>query len=203
MGIKERRGREEQARLLAILGAAESVFASKGYYETRMDDIAHKAEVAKGTIYYYFKSKEEIYLHLLETESDKVFQSISARIRDKSRFLDILKEVIDFSVEYFESNLSFLKIFLPCMCGLVQFGDATLLRRGTQSLDRHGEFIRESLQKALDKERLPFNLDSLLQFLKTLQLGLFLRLLEGNPREARKTADFFLEIISKTMEKHA
>jgi len=203
MGIKERRGREEQARLLAILGAAESVFASKGYYETRMDDIAHKAELAKGTIYYYFKSKEEIYLHLLETESDKVFQSISARIRDKAEFLDILKEVVDFSVEYFEANLSFLKIFLPCMCGLVQFGDAGLLRRGTRSLDRHGEFIRESLQKALDKERLPFSLDSLLQFFKTLQLGLFIRLLEGNPREARETADFFIEIISKTMEKHA
>ena len=99
MGIKERRGREEQARLLAILGAAESVFASKGYYETRMDDIANKAELAKGTIYYYFKSKEEIYLHLLETESDKVYQSISARIRDKAGFLDILKEVVDFSVE--------------------------------------------------------------------------------------------------------
>jgi AcrR family transcriptional regulator len=202
MGIKERRGREEQARLLAILGAAESVFASKGYYETRMDDIAHKAELAKGTIYYYFKSKEEIYLHLLKTESDKVYQGISARIRDKAGFLDILREVIDFSVEYFEANLSFLKIFLPCMCGLVQFGDANLLGRGTQSLDRHGEFIRESLQKALDKERLPFSLDSLLQFLKTLQLGLFLRLLEGKPREARETADFFIEIISKTMEKH-
>jgi len=202
MGIKERRGREEQARLLAILGAAESVFASKGYYETRMDDIANKAELAKGTIYYYFKSKEEIYLHLLETESDKVYQSISARIRDKAGFLDILKEVVDFSVEYFEANLAFLKIFLPCMCGLVQFGDAALLRRGTQGLDRHGEFIRESLQKALDKERLPFSLDSLLQFLKTMQLGLFIRLLEGNPREARETADFFVQIISKTMEKH-
>jgi AcrR family transcriptional regulator len=203
MGIKERRGREEQARLLAILGAAESVFASKGYYETRMDDIAHKAELAKGTIYYYFKSKEEIYLHLLESESDKVFQSISARIKDKVKFLDILKEVIDFSVEYFESNLTFLKIFLPCMCGLVQFGDAGLLRRGTQSLDRHGELIRDSLQKALDTERLPFSLDAMLQFLKTLQLGLFLRLLEGNPRDARETADFFIDIISKTMEKHA
>ena len=88
------------------------------------------------------------------------------------------------------------------MCGLVQFGDAALLRRGTQGLDRHGEFIRESLQKALDKERLPFSLDSLLQFLKTMQLGLFIRLLEGNPREARETADFFVQIISKTMEKH-
>jgi AcrR family transcriptional regulator len=203
MGIKERREREEQARLLAILGAAESVFASKGYYETRMDDIAHKAELAKGTIYYYFKSKEEIYLHLLETESDKVYQSISARIRDKAGFMDILKEVVDFSVEYFEANLSFLKIFLPCMCGLVQFGDADLLRRGTQSLDRHADLIRDSLQKALDKEHLPYSLDSLLKFLKTLQLGLFLRLLEGNPREARETADVFLQIISKTMEKRA
>ncbi len=203
MGVRERRSREEQARLAAILEAAESVFASKGYYETRMDDIAHKAELAKGTIYYYFKSKEEVYLHLLESESDKVYQSIKTRIQDKTGFLEILKEVVDFSVEYFESNLTFLKIFLPCMCGLLQFGDDHLLRRGTQSLDRHGEFVRETLQKALDKEGLSFSLDSLLQYLKTLQLGLFLRLLEGNPREARITADFFIQTISQTMEKHA
>jgi len=202
MGIKERREREEQSRLQAILHAAESVFARKGYYETRMDDIALEAELAKGTLYYYFKSKDEIYAHLLERESENVFEEIKGRIPQKATFLEILEKVVDFSVEYFESNKGFLKIFLPCMCGIVPFEDVQVLRRSTRNFDRHGEFIRECLQKSIDREHLPFDLNDLLKFLKTMQLGLFLRLMEGNSRDARETSKFLLQLIATTMEKH-
>jgi len=202
MGTKERRDREEQARLQAILDAAESVFARKGYYETRMDDIALKAELAKGTLYYYFKSKDEIYVHLLETESKKVYEGIKARLAGKTTAREILTEVMNFSVEYFEVNLSFLKIFMPCMFGLIQIGNSEALRRSRRSFDLHGEYVRDALHKALDRERLSLNLDDLLKFLKTLQLGLFLRLLEGCPKDAKETAKFFLQIITPSLEKH-
>lgn len=43
-----------------ILNAAEIVFAEKGFQKTRMDDIAEKTGLAKGTLYLYFKSKEEL-----------------------------------------------------------------------------------------------------------------------------------------------
>jgi len=46
------------------------------------------------------------------------------------------------------------------------------------------------------------NLNDLLKFLKTLQLGIFLRLLEGCPKEAKETAKFFLQIITPSLEKH-
>src|SRR4030042_6923195 len=109
MGIKERREREEQGRLEAILRAASSVFARKGYYETRMDDIALEAELAKGTIYYYYKSKDEIFVHLLERESEKVGEEIKRRIPRSASFREILEKVVDFSVDNFESHKSFLR----------------------------------------------------------------------------------------------
>lgn len=202
MGLKERREREEQGRLAAILSAAESVFARKGYYETRMDDIALKAELSKGALYYYFKSKDEIYVHLLEAESKKVYAEIKARLAEKTTVKDILAEVMNFSIEYFEANLSFLKIFMPCMFGLVQFGDTEALRRSRGVFDLHGEHIREALRAALDREHLSLNLDDLLKFFKTLQMGLFLRILEGCPKDAQETAKFFLQIITPTTEKH-
>jgi len=202
MGIKERREREEQGRLEAILRAASSVFARKGYYETRMDDIALEAELAKGTIYYYYKSKDEIFVHLLERESEKVGEEIKRRIPRSASFREILEKVVDFSVEYFESHKSFLKIFLLCMCGVLPFEDVQAFRRSHRNFDRHGEYIRECLQESIARERLPFDLDALLTFLKTMQLGLFLRLMEGNPGDARDTARFMLELITDKMEKH-
>ena len=62
MGITERKEREKQQRREDILNAAERVFFSKGHKNSTMDDVAEEAELSKGTLYLYFKSKEEIYL---------------------------------------------------------------------------------------------------------------------------------------------
>ena len=51
MGIVERKEREKEARKNLILDAAERVFQAKSIQNATMDDIAHEAELAKGTIY--------------------------------------------------------------------------------------------------------------------------------------------------------
>jgi len=64
MGIPERRRREKERRKKEIIDAAEQVFFSKGYDLATMDDVAEKAELSKGTLYLYFKSKEDLYLSI-------------------------------------------------------------------------------------------------------------------------------------------
>jgi len=65
MGIVERKEREKEARRLAILDAAKVIFKDKGFTLATMDDIARQAELAKGTVYLYYKSKEELLLGLV------------------------------------------------------------------------------------------------------------------------------------------
>lgn len=62
MGIAERKEREKQQRREEIIEAAEAVFYSKGFEQSTMEDIAAKAELSKGTLYLYFKSKEDLHL---------------------------------------------------------------------------------------------------------------------------------------------
>jgi AcrR family transcriptional regulator len=62
MGIAERKEREKQQRKEEIVMAAEKVFFNKGFELTTMDDIAEVAELSKGTLYLYFKSKEDLHL---------------------------------------------------------------------------------------------------------------------------------------------
>lgn len=64
MGIKERKEREKKIRWQQIQEAAKALFLSKGYASTTMEDIAQKAELSTGTIYQYFKNKEELYASL-------------------------------------------------------------------------------------------------------------------------------------------
>ncbi len=61
MGIEERKERERQQRIDLILDAAEEVFMDKGLKNATIEEIAQKAELSKGTIYLYFKSKEMIF----------------------------------------------------------------------------------------------------------------------------------------------
>ncbi len=55
----ERRGTSAEKRQL-ILETSIRVFAEKGYHDTRISDIAKRAEIAYGLVYHYFKNKEEI-----------------------------------------------------------------------------------------------------------------------------------------------
>ncbi len=61
MGTAERREREKQQRADAIMDAALEVFAEKGLRNATMEDVASKAELSKGAVYLYFKSKEHLF----------------------------------------------------------------------------------------------------------------------------------------------
>jgi AcrR family transcriptional regulator len=53
-----------------IMNAAEDVFARKGFSDARMDDIAEETGLSKGTLYLYYKSKDDLILSIL----DRIFQ---------------------------------------------------------------------------------------------------------------------------------
>ncbi|WP_170601135.1 TetR/AcrR family transcriptional regulator [Ruegeria arenilitoris] len=61
-----------------ILDAAMACFLDQGYHATKMQDVAHQAGMAKGTLYLYFQSKEALLLALLQ----RYFEDIRARISD-------------------------------------------------------------------------------------------------------------------------
>lgn len=76
MGIQERKERERERRRQQIMVAAKRVFAQKGFSRATMEDIAHEAELSPGTLYLYFKSKDELYVSL----SIRLLQFMQLRI---------------------------------------------------------------------------------------------------------------------------
>ncbi len=78
MGVAARRQREKEERRAAILEAAEKVFAGKGVALATMDDIAHEAELSKGTLYLYFDSKDELFLEIAVRAVREVLDRILA-----------------------------------------------------------------------------------------------------------------------------
>jgi AcrR family transcriptional regulator len=59
-----------EERISQIISAAEDVFTQKGFADARMDDIAEETGLSKGTLYNYFKSKDDLIIAIL----DRIFQ---------------------------------------------------------------------------------------------------------------------------------
>jgi len=78
MGTQERKEREKEMRRKQITAAAKRVLFIKGLNKTTMKDIAEEAELSPGTIYLYFKNKEELYASL----SLKPLRYLDVRLRD-------------------------------------------------------------------------------------------------------------------------
>jgi AcrR family transcriptional regulator len=77
-----RAGRRNERRD-AILSAALEEFAARGFAATRLDDVARRADVAKGTIYLYFRDKESLFQELVRTMLSPLVGAIAdAPLRD-------------------------------------------------------------------------------------------------------------------------
>jgi AcrR family transcriptional regulator len=82
MGTKERKKRERNMRRQQIQDAAKELFLKKGFNSTTIEEIAECTELALGTIYYYFKNKDELYISLILLSVQYLLdelQKISAR----------------------------------------------------------------------------------------------------------------------------
>lgn len=77
MGIHERKEREKERRRQQIIVAAKRVFSANGFNKSTMEDIAREAELSPGTIYLYFKNKDELYASL----SLRILQYLNIRLK--------------------------------------------------------------------------------------------------------------------------
>jgi AcrR family transcriptional regulator len=85
MGIQERKEREKERRRQQIIVAAKRVFSEKGFNKSTMEDIASEAELSPGTLYLYFKNKEELYASL----SLRILQYLHIRVEHVNKETDL------------------------------------------------------------------------------------------------------------------
>jgi TetR/AcrR family transcriptional regulator len=93
MSTLSRRERERQQRRNDIVEAAESLFSEKGFKGTTMQEISERVELSKGTIYLYFKSKEELYLSVCVKGVAEFGEDLEAAASGAGGLEDIIKAV--------------------------------------------------------------------------------------------------------------
>ncbi|NMB24975.1 MAG: TetR/AcrR family transcriptional regulator [Firmicutes bacterium] len=93
-----------QDKRTEILEAAELIFTSRGYAAARMDDIAEAAGVAKGTLYLYFSSKQELFVSLLEARTEEYVRTVDGWLADIQSADECMHVLVTLRGQFFVRN---------------------------------------------------------------------------------------------------
>jgi AcrR family transcriptional regulator len=96
--VKDQKNKREQAirdaKSSLILDAARKVFAQKGFYETRLEDIANEAGFSKASLYNYFQDKEEIFFSIAVRESNLLIDAIQSACTNEKSLVNKLRSIL-------------------------------------------------------------------------------------------------------------
>jgi len=93
-----------------IIKIAAKLFSEKSFHDVKMDEIAEELGIAKGTIYLYFKSKEQLYLKILEDSHESIESILEREIANDDPSQIKLKKVLSIIFSFYRRNLDVLKI---------------------------------------------------------------------------------------------
>lgn len=147
MGLKERRRREKEERRMQILDAARQLLFTKGINATSINQIAKLAELGVGTIYFYYRNKEELFAALqeegLEILYKKIQDALDSGKTPGERLKKIASAYFKFSYEY-KDYFDIINYFLSA--------PETILSQKLKSrVDMHGTRILEIVENTINE----------------------------------------------------
>lgn len=88
------------------------VVARKGMASVTVQDIADEAGVAKGTVYIYFESRDEILSEAMDGATEKLIEKLATACRDCETIREVLEQRVRTQLQYFEENREFFRMYL-------------------------------------------------------------------------------------------
>jgi AcrR family transcriptional regulator len=155
--MKKPRVKDREIRIEEIRKAAKEVFIRRGFQNASMDEIAQKAGVSKGTLYFYFKDKGNLYISLMvpvTLEQGKMLRAFQAEVeQDKCKSArDIIMGLHDVHKELYRYDADGIRIIQAYLQG--EYFDG-LSKETRHILDRIGredyQSTRSIISRAIEK----------------------------------------------------
>jgi AcrR family transcriptional regulator len=100
-----------EERRKQIMDAALACFARKGYHNTTMDDIVAESGLSKGTLYWYFKSKDDLFFSLVKSFFLDMRQDFENILEQPTTSSGKLRAIAQGFVQFFQETESFFNVF--------------------------------------------------------------------------------------------
>ncbi len=181
-----RREREQLQRRAEIVKAAAELFSQKGYHNVSMQEIAERAEFAVGTLYKFFRNKEELYREIL-LETSKVFYSaLSAVLENGGDEYARIREYLRAKCRVFLENAWAVRLFLAESGFAARFSVKSELTGElrdfyTQTVQKLAAVFQEGIKKGIFQSQDPY---CLAQALESMSNGLLFYWMEDPERRS-------------------
>lgn len=154
-----RRDRERNRHRREILAAAVKLFARHGFEKTTMADLAAEAEFAVGTLYKFFKDKQELYRTIIRDIAAEMSARLTEALRQDGTEIQRLHRYIDVKMELFVKHAPVGRLYFSQTTGAVWSPeaalDAELKNLFHKTLHDLGEIFRRGIRKKLFVNRDP------------------------------------------------
>ena len=182
----ERKQREYEARREEILLAAERKFSQNGFFKTSMAEIAESAQFAMGTVYRFFKSKEDIYISLVEAKVEELLRLLEEATHSRLPAQEKLRAVIQVKLAFADQNRAFFRIYVSEWSGFEwtvksAFGER-VWKRYLAQIDLVANLIKEGIKTGEFRKVNPK--DTSLAFHGMLNSTIYLWILQSGPKES-------------------
>ena len=143
---------KDQSKHDQILQAAIKVFAKKGFFNSKVSEIAREANVADGTIYLYFKNKDDILISLFEEMVNTINQQMEAELAKTQDPLEKLRIFISQHLLRIKENKHLAEVMQIELRQSSKFMRRYVPVKFLQYLDMIGKIIEEGQQKGIIRE---------------------------------------------------
>jgi TetR/AcrR family transcriptional regulator, fatty acid metabolism regulator protein len=134
-----------------ILDAAIDVFAKKGFHDTRVDEIVDASKTSKGAVYFYFPSKQDIFLAIVDKFANLLEDRLKPAIAQEASGVERVSMALQVCLKTFEQYRNLAKVFLVQAAGLgVVFEDKQIAIH-----NRFARMIQQQLDDAVKEGDLP------------------------------------------------
>jgi len=106
-----RREREKLRQRQDMLAAALQLFSEKGYHNVSMHEIAQNSEFAIGTLYKFFKNKEDLYKALILEQVEKFEEALTKAIEEPDDEVEKLRNYVRTKGQMFRDNISMVRLY--------------------------------------------------------------------------------------------
>lgn len=139
----------------AIFDAAIKIFSVSGYEGATMDDMAQEAGVAKGTLYYHFKSKEEIFKYIITEGVEVIKEQIAEASQKEEDALSKLKALCRLQLNLVYEKRDFFKVIMSQLWGqeVRQLELREVIDNYINSIEK---YIKEAMDEGIIKKGEPY-----------------------------------------------
>ena len=207
MGTLERKEREKEQRKNDILFAAEKIFYEKGFETATMQDIANYCELSKGTLYLYFKTKNELCIAIY-SKSLQIFQKqLSEKISETDDSLKKIQSIAPCFIDFIKKYPAYYQAILnyrqhSSLCS----EDSDFIRKSSILHKEITNLIRKIIEDGIIAKEISSDIDSeqIANLIWNEKTGILscatLSSKNGLDYEACNSVNYFMEILIKAIK---